>query len=180
MNDETQTGWTLVNFLRGNDYMPALRGASNEFCLSKSLEIRQAGGLVDIATGQLKANGLYVLFQHIQKQTEHMQQNWHASNKSGSSKKSGSNKSKSKSGQKSTAGAMTERHCSGCKPEDYFQALAWTLLMYRQGCCPNVDFVYHEKSVRQLKKQTLLPLPLSLDLMFLSQYLLYFDVIYSP
>ena len=37
------------------------------------------------------------------------------------------------------------RECRGCSPPEYFQALAWSLQMYRTGCCPNVDFVYRAR-----------------------------------
>ena len=128
----TREDLCVVNFLRGNDYLPTLKGCTTEFSTRISKTIFEKGGLVDVKSGCLKAMGLLTLCQGIVQ--------------AGSIHSFSKMKIKSKSQSNETMQPQRECDGSDCHPCEYFNMVAWCLLMYRTGACPNVDYVYRYKS----------------------------------
>ena len=132
----TREDLCVMNFFRGNDYLPTLEGCTTSFSSQISKTIEENGGLVDVASGNLKSKGLLKLCQSLMNTSSSI---YYAS--------SAITKKKAAS-QKSNFTTEQKQKCDGsdCNPFEYFNMIAWCLLMYRTGCCPNVDYVYNYRT----------------------------------
>lgn len=61
----TREGWTVACMMRGNDYLPALKGTTLRHCLKASDACRRRGGVVDVPTGNLRPQGLLALLEGV-------------------------------------------------------------------------------------------------------------------
>ena len=61
----TREDLCVMNFFRGNDYLPTLKGCTTSFSSQISKTIEENGGLVDVASGNLKSKGLLKLCQSL-------------------------------------------------------------------------------------------------------------------